>query len=256
MIVLFPVILLLFVTGGQAIANHASYPLANNEYPWTYCSWNRSARSSLRVVQSTAYPFPGDSTAPDNGAPQSFHRRIDDATSRWSSTYANASVPKTMTRGGDGTTSEVLFQYRNPTNSGTLGQTYVQRDIDSGVQANVCPVQGGGKYTIIRTTIRIAKLNTWFTQDDPYRAAWEACGSNFSGYTCSKIDDFGGIAAHELGHTLAVGHANEVVNGNKRGCGTAIEPTMCSMARPHRSEWRTLETHDRDTLHKHVDLNR
>lgn len=115
---------------------------------------------------------------------------------------------------------------------------------------------GGGKYTIIRTTIRIADLNTWFTQDDPYRAAWEACGSNFSGCTCSKIDDFGGIAAHELGHTLAVGHANAVVNGNKRGCGTAIEPTMCSMARPHRSEWRTLETHDRDTLHKHVDLNR
>ncbi len=114
---LLPVLCLLLVTSGQATANHTTYPLKDNEYPWTNCSWNRSSRTSLRVVQSTAYPFPGDSTAPDNGAPQSFRRRITDATSRWSANYQDASVPKTMTKNGDGTTSEVLFQYRNPTTS-------------------------------------------------------------------------------------------------------------------------------------------
>ncbi len=241
-------------------ANHGSYPYADNFYSYTNCSWNQSATNPLRVAQSTAYPFPGDSTAPDNGAPQSFRRRINDATARWSAAYSNASVPKTLKKVGDGATNEILFQYTNP-GGGNLAATYYRRTQDSQVGgADRCVLRGSGKHTLLKIQIRVQPRNDWFTQDDPYRAAWEGCGSNFNGYTCSKRHDFGGMVMHEIGHGLGLKHTEDSATG--LGCpqtnkaGTPAQPTMCALQTEHRTEKRTLEFWDADTLHKHVDKNR
>lgn len=254
---------LLVLASTPALANHSSYPNPDNNYSYTACSWNQSSRTSLRVAQSTVYPFPADSVAPDNGAPQSFRNMITDAASRWSTNYASASVGKTLTRVADGTTNEILFM-NSDLQGGALAETFVRRTIDSstGDGASRCPLRGSQRYTLMNIQIRFSDRPDWFTQSDPYRAAWEACGSNYSGYTCGKAYDFGAVAAHEIGHGLGLHHVQLSVNGDSRGCvldgtnGSAWQPTMCSGLAAHRSEKRTLETFDRDTLHIHVDRNR
>jgi hypothetical protein len=214
--------------------------------------------------KNPANPFPPDSTAPDNGTPQSFRRRITDAVNRWSAMYSTASVAKTLTKVSDGATNEILFQYLDPP-PGFLGMVYVRRTVDSSVSndfSSRCRLWGSGRYTLYKVQIRMQQRPDWFTQDDPYRASWEACGSNFSGYTCSKVYDFGAVATHEIGHALGLHHVQDAVNGATRGCptdtdvGSPFQPTMCRGLPEHRSEKRTPEPFDRDTLHIHVDRNR
>ena len=249
----------ILVWPGSASALHP-VPYPDNYYSWSDCSWNRYVGSNIRVSMSGLNPFPGDSTAPDNGAPQSFRRRTDDMTARWSTLNTGSIVPKGLVRVADGALSEVNIRYVDPAN-GTLATVFIRRTIDSSVgDFNRCSLRGTSKHNLRQAEVRVMPRSDWFTQDDPYRAAWEACGSNFTGYTCSKRYDFGRVIGHELGHTLGLRHPEE--SATNLGCpgetdaGEPRQPTMCQITALHRSEGRSLEGWDNDTLHVHVNRNR
>ena len=253
------------LVAAPASADHNPGPW--QDYPVRGCSWNQHPNFYLYPAFSTVYP-----PAPDvirDGVINSFRSRVYDAIQRWSPHYASAAPnPKGYFWLNDGNgANNLLFQASYPTAGGALGETAIARTIDSGVLVTFdrCPRNdlGNTRYTLSRTQIRWKTFNYWFTQDDTRRALWEACGADFtSSYTCQREYDVGSLVTHEIGHTFQLEHADSHQTAASRGCfrpsapnGDPWQSTMCTALPKHRTEFRTPEVFDRDSLHEHIRYN-
>ncbi|MFA5788197.1 MAG: hypothetical protein WDA71_14635, partial [Actinomycetota bacterium] len=130
--------------------------------------------------------------------------------------------------------------------------------------------------------IRIDPRNDWFTQDDSRRSTWEKCsdpsfraqttaaGSLKNDYLCGKLYDFGSTVTHEIGHGLLLYHPQDLdwfdgvlpTDSSSASriakcfvpAGSYLEQaTMCKDSGPWRTEKRTLDTWDGETINKHHD---
>jgi hypothetical protein len=248
-----------------ALANHDPGPWQN--YPVRGCSWNLHPGYNIYTAFSTVYPpFPD---VVHDGVVNSFRSRVYDAVNRWAQPYASASQkPKGYYWLADGgADNNVLFQASYPTGGGALGETAVARTIDGSVAVTFdrCPRDslGNTRYILSRAQVRWKSYNYWFTQDDSRRALWEACGGDYtSTYTCQRTDDLGGLVVHELGHTFMLEHADDHQTAASRGCwrpsapnGDTWQSSMCTVQPQHRSEFRTPEYFDWDSLHEQIRYN-
>lgn len=141
-------------------------------------------------------------------------------------------------------------------------------------------------FDLVYSLIVISTRIDWFTMPDSMRSTWEQCniltpdvnelssnltfvGNRSNSYLCSKTVDFGSTMIHELGHVLMLHHPETVdyFKGSGIAASTAArcypegslsqktQATMCAGANSWRSEGRTLDTWDIESIQSHYALN-
>ncbi len=196
------------------------------------------------------------------------------AVTRWNIVYNNMGSLSDVVWVGVNDIADVVAVEDDPTGQ-YLGQTYID-----GSSSPDCFIHSTSGNPTFAATIFITPQPWWFTQDDTRRAYWEdTCpAQNPPTYTCTKLYDFGGTFAHELGHAAGfVAHPTDVDahtfsgslnyaeclrTDDNDGDPTTGKPlwraTMCGtlfqgngLPYPNqkwRSERRTLENYDRESL--------
>ena len=257
-----------------AVANHTP---AAGDRSWTGCSWTHRAATSPTITVGVAFAnaFPPDNVSPDGHA-QSFYNRLSEVTTRWGAELGASAHGMSMTYVGR-QPADVMVNYQmDVPDAEALGSTRIRRRIDpiAGNHVGSCPpqvssntgvlgVELGAIFDIIGAEIFIQRLDTWFTQHDSRRGWWETnCNPltvalNPPATTCTKPFDFGSTMAHELGHTLVLRHPYDVAGGTAAAHCSDIpwRATMCGGPQAFRSERRTLETYDIQTLRTHQASN-
>lgn len=251
----------------SASANHTTYvvsPTSNLAY--TACSW-RSQTGTVGVSIDPGFPYPADSTAPDNLATQSFNDRINGAITRWNSWLSTANHSRTMSRVSWGS-HRIALRNRTPVVGGVtyLGYVFVQRAGDAGTSSDFggrCPHQTDPDLNLASVIIETRQMNEWFTQPDAQRSDWEKCGTDpayasYWYYTCTKTHDFEAVMSHELGHANGLMHPQAIGSGASSSANCTNIPsraTMCDFTlnnSRYRSEMRTPDSpYDHESLHRH-----
>jgi len=240
--------------------------IPENKLGWSSCLW--PAGKAITVAADPAYPFPD----------ASFSDRLNEAIVRWDGVLRTSRRANSVVRVADGP-ADVLIQYRPLEGADTaevLAETYLERQGDATFTTNigVCPDRKPAAYGMQAVQIRMAPRSDWFTGDDNSTANWENCsGSTFRAVNpgvCAATVDFASTLTHELGHAFVFYHPQTLDEIDKIAVTQAdsasaqarcveasneFQPqaTMCSGQGQWRSEQRTLETWDIETLHRAYD---
>jgi hypothetical protein len=258
----------LSVLTGLALPVSAAHAgtIPENKLGWSSCLW--PAGKTITVAVDPAYPLP-DTTYSD---------RLNEAIVRWDGVLRTSRRANTVVRLADGP-ADVVLQYRaleGTDTQGVLAEAYLQRVGDTTYTTNigVCPDRQPAAHGMQSVQIRFAPRADWFAGDDTAAADWEQCGgSTFRAVNpglCAPSVDFASTMTHELGHALVFYHpqtldeidavpvtqtdsasaqARCVESSNE----FAPQATMCSGQGQWRTEQRTLETWDIETLHRAYD---
>ena len=257
-----------FVLTGMALPVSAAEAgtIPENKLGWSSCLW--PAGKAITVAADPAYPFPD----------ASFSDRLNEAIVRWDGVLRTSRRANSVVRVADGP-ADVLIQYRPLEGADTaevLAETYLERQGDATFTTNigVCPDRKPAAYGMQAVQIRMAPRSDWFTGDDNSTANWENCsGSTFRAVNpgvCAATVDFASTLTHELGHAFVFYHPQTLDEIDKIAVTQAdsasaqarcveasneFQPqaTMCSGQGQWRSEQRTLETWDIETLHRAYD---
>jgi len=275
---------MLLLTAAVSLVAPAAAGLAHPSAPgdrlaWTTCSWTYEEAVgddiTYYIDQDGTDAMPADVVNPA-GVINSFEDRIQDAAAQWRTHMILQGIDHLLVQAvpGEGI---VEVHYQAFGDGDTPARTGVLVDAGCSDPGPSTFVVHGADNLLLDATIDIEPETFWFTQDDTRRAFWETQCPAAGGYTCSKTFDFGGTIVHEFGHVLGLEHPEyvdlhrgEVVGegaaSNLAKCishpnhdGTA-QASMCASLgfalHPHyRSERRTPETYDSDTLERHYNQN-
>lgn len=258
----------LFVLTGMTLPVSAAKAgtIPENKLGWSSCLW--PAGKTITVAVDPAYPLPD----------ASYSDRLNEAIVRWDGVLRTSRRANTVIRVADGP-ADILIQYRQLEGSDTtevLAETYLQRAGDSGFTTNigVCPDRKPAAYGMQAVQIRFAPRTDWFAGDDNSTANWENCGgSTFRAVNpglCAATVDFASTLTHEMGHGLVFYHPQTldeidqiaVTQADSASAQArcveasnefAPQATMCSGQGQWRSEQRTFETWDIETMHRAYD---
>lgn len=216
---------------------------------------------------------------------QSFDERYTTALTRWNTALAAAAHGMQFVETADLRTAEVVVSYR--TGALSTDRSYIARaDVrlrltptpPTEFDTARCPLQVDDvdafpqAFNLGSAEVLIQSRNDWFTMRDDMRSTWERCGSDQSFalnvsnlYLCSRLYDFGSVMTHELGHILGLHHpqvaaAVAPTAPNEAGCmpprsSSIFQATMCQTTYPHRTEQRTLDAWDVNSIVQHQNVH-
>lgn len=269
--------LLVLAAVALSLAPTAAAHPGDNAYSWTGCSWVWLENSGIPIVarQDANFQFPA--TVVRDGVVNSFRDRMVDSADEWTRSAIQPRGIRHNLRYFDGVNEarQVNLRYRS---SVFGGEAYATTMIDT----TGCDVHGFGRARINRVTIDVYPRTDWFTQDNSRRTYWEQqCpGGTGTPYTCGKVYDFGSTIMHEFGHVFRITHPDAVDAAHGEGCcdgpdndrarcwnhrnhGAAAQATMCYADEPGaqsenrwRTERRTLDFYDSESLARHYAVNR
>jgi hypothetical protein len=257
-----------FVLAGTTLPVSAAEAgtIPENKLGWSSCLW--PAGTTITEAVDPAYPVPD----------ASYSDRLNEALVRWDGVLRTSRRANSVVRIADGP-ADILIQYRplEGTDTGeVLAETYLERQGDATFTTNigVCPDRKPAAHGMQAVQIRMAPRTDWFAGDDNSTANWENCGgSTFRAVNpglCAPTVDFASTLTHELGHALVFYHPQTLDEIDKIAVTQAdsasaqarcveasneFQPqaTMCSGQGQWRSEQRTLETWDIETMHRAYD---
>jgi hypothetical protein len=240
--------------------------IPENKLGWSSCLW--PAGKTITAAVDPAYPLPN----------ASFSDRLNEAIVRWDGVLRTSRRANSVVRIADGP-ADILIQYRalqGTDTSEVLAETYLERQGDTTFTTNigVCPDRKPAAHGMQAVQIRMAPRTDWFAGDDNSTANWENCGGNtfrtVNPGLCAPTVDFASTLTHELGHALVFYHPQTLDEIDKIAVTQADsasaqarcveasnefppQATMCSGQGQWRSEQRTLETWDIETMHRAYD---